>query len=163
MITVLTVARNDRPIDYRVDMSLANQGPIGNRVILPTPYSPNKRKALKNIVKGRNVLRGYAGPGYVFWHDADVVLPTGCLSILHECLQRDPGLGAMGCNYGDTDPTGQHVGFGALMVRSHLVQSIAVRSARGRCECSCFADDVRQMGWRVEYHPTLRAEHLGGG
>lgn len=160
MITVLMVARNDRAIDDAVIDALYRQGVPFAFYVCPKPYSSNLRTKWRNICSGRNFLRRHIEPGYVFWLDSDVVLPEGALKALKGRLDRDYNLGAVGCFYGDSDTTGEHVGMGALMVRSWIADRINFRAGRGRCECLNFCRDVRKMGFRAEYDRSLVAQHL---
>lgn len=163
MLTVLTVCRNDKPILNEVAFALGRQGVQILWHVSPQPYSPRQRYAWRNICRGRNELRLKPETPYCLWLDSDVVLPPDACRRMIDALNADLNLGATGANYGDRDETGAHVGMGALMVRSWLAKRFKFRAGRGRCECRNFAEDVRSLGFRVEYLPGLFATHLPKG
>src|SRR5262249_38320271 len=53
-----------------------------------------------------------------------------------------------------------HVAMGAVMFLRPVLQRIRFRSEPGRCECSCCCEDIRKMGYGIDYLPGVRAEHV---
>jgi hypothetical protein len=93
--------------------------------------------------------------------DRDVVLPPGAIEALAAALEADAEQGAIGIDYGPPQPSpAVHVGMGAVMFPRPVLERITFRANPHRCECQCCCDDLRQMGFKVDYLPGFRAAHV---
>lgn len=163
MIEILTVKRQDSSIDERVIRALANQEIEYRWLVQPCPSAPENDYLgkLRNICAGRNALRELTTGEFVFWLDADVILPDVAIPRLIETMERTTDLGAIGCPSSGRDE-GQHVGMGALLVRGDLCRQYAFSPVRP-CECWHFCDWLRWFGYKAIYDYRLPAIHLGTG
>jgi hypothetical protein len=95
--------------------------------------------------------------------DDDVALAPGCVRRLWEELQRRPAFGALAADYlGESraDAPARHVAMGATLFRRAALAEIGFRWKAGRCECQCCCDDLRRIGFGIDYVPAAGARHL---
>ncbi|MFC1716263.1 glycosyltransferase family 2 protein, partial [Candidatus Poribacteria bacterium] len=105
----------------------------------------------------------YGDAHYAMFLDDDVVLPSHGVEKLVFALFFNPRYAAIGLDYQDPHqpPLGSvHVGMGAVMFIRPILEKIHFRTEPGKCECSCCCEDIRRMGYLIDYLPGVRAEHL---
>ena len=123
---------------------------------------------IQTIARARNEAKTQGAAPYVLFLDRDVVLPPRGIERLAFGLALHWEYGALGINYQSPAPSpAQHVAMGAVLFRRPVLEQIRFRTEPGRCECLCCCLDLRQLGYEIDYLPTIRAEHpklnLGAG
>jgi hypothetical protein len=116
---------------------------------------------VQTIARARNAARALGDAPYVLFLDRDVVLPDAGIEHLLIGLFANPQYAALGINY--QDPVAGpaiHVAMGCTLFYRSILERLEFRTVPGRCECLCCCEDIRRMGYRIDYLPGLRAEHL---
>jgi hypothetical protein len=115
------------------------------------------------IARARNRAKQLGQAHYVMFLDRDVVLPPQGIEALILGLIFDPRYAAMGINYQEPVPPGSpHVAMGAVLFVRPVLERIEFRAERDACECYTCCEDIRRMGYRIDYVPGMRARHLQG-
>jgi hypothetical protein len=117
---------------------------------------------VETIARARNEAKRLGSARFALFLDRDVVLPPRGIEKLVFGLAFNPGHAALGINYQGDPPRlpAAHVAMGAVLFHRSILQQVVFRSAPGRCECSCCCEDLRRMGYEIDYLPGLRAEHF---
>lgn len=102
-----------------------------------------------------NLARDVKTP-YLFWLDADVIIPPRTLNNLLADFKADETLELYGVRY---DPRCDHVQMGATIMRTEIAQKVQWRWGEF-CDCKTLATDLVTMGKRTDVHPALQATHL---
>ena len=163
-IDVVILSPAEGPLHPEVERGLSSQVGVSLRIhrvlCRPRPDDPHR---WATIVRGRNEARRCGAAPWVMFVDSDVVLPTDGIQSLWRELDRRPNYAAFAADYlGDRErprPRG-HVAMGAMLIRRSSLSHVRFRWAAGRCECQCFCDDLRSLGWGVEYLAGLTARHV---
>jgi hypothetical protein len=115
------------------------------------------------IARARNRAKQLGQAHYVMFLDRDVILPSQGIEALILGLIFDPRYAAMGINYQEPVPPGAvHVAMGAALFLRPILERIEFRAEPDTCECYSCCEDIRRMGYRIDYLPGLRARHLRG-
>jgi hypothetical protein len=163
-VDVLTVLGPDRTICEPVLSALKNQGDVELKhyVIHGTPLLPWEDR-IYAIARARNHAKKEGDAHYVMFLDDDVVLPSLGIEKLVYALLFSPHHAAVGIDYqGMHQPflLSVHVAMGAVLFIRPILEQINFRAEPGKCECLCCCEDIRRMGYLIDYLPGLRAEHL---
>lgn len=139
--------------------------PAQGEVTLHHYFAPGRRllpeSRPETIARARNAVKAQGSSPLAMFLDRDVVLPAGAIQALAATLTADPSYGALGIDYGPPQPSpAVHVRMGAIMFPRSVLESITFRAEPGRCECLCCCDDLRRMGFRVDYLTGFRADHV---
>jgi hypothetical protein len=163
-VDVWVLSRDAGPLRPLVQRALATQPGVALRVhrVAGQPH-PDDPCRWATIARARNYARRFGVHPWGMFVDDDVVLGEDCLRQLIGGLAARPGYAALGANYlGETwsSRAAPHVAMGATLFRRAALGQIAFRWEPGRCECQCCCDDLRRLGWQIDYLPTARAYHL---
>ena len=163
-VDVLTVLGPGRKIHELVFSALENQGDVelGHYVIQGAPPLSGERRA-NAIARARNRAKRMGSAHYAMFLDDDVVLPQQAIEKLVFALAFNPRYAAIGIDYQglhQPSPWAVHVAMGAIMFIRPILERIHFRTEPSKCECYCCCEDIRRMGYLVDYLPGLRAEHL---
>jgi len=162
-VDVLTVLGPGRNIREPVLSSLKEQGDVElehyvvDGIPLPGEW---ERDA---IVRARNRAKQLGTAHYAMFLDDDVVLPPQGIEKLVYTLILNPRYAAIGIDYQDfvqTSSWSVHVAMGAVLFIRPILDRIQFRHEPGKCECLCCCEDIRWMGYCINYLPGVRAEHL---
>ena len=161
---VLTVLGPGREILEPVLAALENQGGIELKhyVIDGPPRLPGESR-VSAIARARNQAKWHGDAHYVMFLDDDIVLPERGIEKLVYALVFNPRYAAVGIDYQNLhqpSPWDVHVGMGAVMFTRPILERIHFREEPDRCECSCCCEDIRKMGYLIDYLPDMRAKHL---
>jgi hypothetical protein len=124
---------------------------------------PEDANRWQTIARARNEGKSKGQSDWVMYLDDDVALAPGCVRRLWDELQRRPAFGALAADYlGESraDAPARHVGMGATLFRRAALAEIGFRWKTGRCECQCCCDDLRRIGFGIDYVPAAGARHL---
>jgi hypothetical protein len=162
-VDVLTVLGPGREIHKRVLSAMENQGNVKlEHHILNGDPMPGENRIV-TIARARNRAKELGDAHYAMFLDDDVVLPPRGIEKLVYALIFNPRYAAIGIDYQNYTPPGPwaiHVAMGAIMFIRPILERIHFRVEPNKCECYCCCDDIRRMGYLVDYLPGLRAEHL---
>ena len=117
----------------------------------------------QTIVRARNEALRKAQSPWLMFLDDDVVLARDCVARLQHALEARPEYAGLAADYNGEQSWRRftpHVGMGATLFRRSVLQRTGFRWEAGRCECLCCCDDLRRQGFRIEYLPGARAQHL---
>ena len=160
-IDLLTVLAPGEVIRKEAVAALQEQG----EVIVHHHFAPGRRhrpeSRVQTIARARNVVKAQGDAPLAMFLDRDVILPPGALHALATALSADASYGALGIDYGPLQTSRTpHVAMGAVMFPRKALDRVTFRAEPGRCECQCCCDDLRALGFKVEYLPGYRAGHL---
>jgi hypothetical protein len=160
-IDLLTVLAPGEVLRREALDALRDQG----EVRLQHHFAPGRRLVeetrAQTIARARNAVKAEGSAPLALFLDRDVVLPPGALEALAAVLTADPQYGALGIDYGPPQSRpAAHVGMGAVMFPRAVLERITFRAEPGRCECQCCCDDLRQLGYRIDYLDGFRAGHV---
>ena len=163
-VDVLTVLGPGRTIREPVLAALENQGDVvlEHHVVEGTPPLPGEGR-IEAIARARNRAKQLGTAHYAMFLDDDVVLPPRSIEKLVYALIFNPRYAAIGIDYQDLvqpSPWAVHVAMGAVLFIRPILEQIHFRTEPGKCECLCCCEDIRQMGYCIDYLPGVRAEHL---
>jgi hypothetical protein len=163
-VDVLTVLGPGRTIREPVLSALENQGDVAleHYVVEGTHPSPGERR-IDAIARARNRAKQLGTAHYAMFLDDDVVLPPSGVEKLVYALIFNPRYAAIGIDYqglAQPSPWAIHVAMGAVMFIRPILEQIHFRTEPKKCECYCCCEDIRRMGYLIDYLPGLRAEHL---
>lgn len=162
-VDVLTVLGPGRTIRESVLSALENQGDVKleHYVVDGTPIiGEGQRDA---IVRARNRAKQLGTAHYAMFLDDDVVLPPRGIEKLVYTLIFNPSYAAIGIDYQDfvqPSPGATHIAMGAVLFIRPILEQVQIRHEPGKCECLCCCEDIRRMGYCIDYLPEVRAEHL---
>jgi hypothetical protein len=115
------------------------------------------------IARARNRAKQLGQSHYVMFLDRDVILPPRGIEALILGLIFDPRYAAVGINYQEPVPSGAlHVAMGAALFIRPILEQIQFRAEPDTCECYSCCEDIRRMGYLIDYLPGMRARHLRG-
>ena len=162
-VDVFTVLGPGRAIGEPVLAALKNQGDVAleHHVVDGTPM-PGERER-DAVVRTRNRVKHKGNAHYAMFLDDDVVLPPRGIEKLVYALIFNPWYAAIGIDYQDfvqPSPRAIHVAMGAVLFIRPILDRIHIRHEPGKCECLCCCEDIRRMGYCIDYLPDVRAEHL---
>jgi hypothetical protein len=163
-VDVLTVLGPGRAILDPVLAALEDQGDVELKhyTIEGEPPMPGDRRA-DPIARARNRARKLGTAHYAMFLDDDVVLPPLGIEKLVYALIFNPRYAAIGIDYQgfpQRSPWTTHVAMGAVMFIRPILEQIHFRTEPGKCECLCCCNDIRRMGYLIDYLPGLKAKHL---
>jgi hypothetical protein len=159
-VDLLTVLAPGEVVHRQAREALRRQGDVVLR-----PYFAVGRRIFpatrkETIAAARNTVKRLGNSPLAFFLDRDVVLPPGVIPALASALEQNPRYGALGVDYGPPQPSpAPHVAMGAVLFRREVLERITFRTAPRRCECQCCCDDLRALGYEIDYLPGWRAEH----
>jgi hypothetical protein len=159
----LTVLAPGHTIYAPVMEALEHQGHVAiQHHVAPGPRLPGESRVAA-IARARNHAKELGSAHYVMFLDADVILPPGGIEALIRGLIFDPRYAALGISYEEPVPPGaMHVAMGAVLFLRPILARIEFRAEPDRCECLSCCEDIRRMGYRIDYLPGFRARHLRG-
>lgn len=141
--------------------ALADQGAVKIRHFFAEGRARPGETRVDAIVRARNRVKREGQAPWAMFLDRDVVLPARALECLVLALEEDPACAALAIDYGPPQSTpAPHVAMGAVMFRQSVLERLEIRCEPGVCECSCCCADLRAMGYRIDYLPGFRAEHI---
>ena len=163
-VDVLTVLGPGRKIHKKVLFALEDQADVAlNHYKLegePPLYGEGRIEA---IARARNQVKKLGTAHFVMFLDDDVVLPKDGIKDLTYALFFNREYAAIGIDYQNAprDPFGRiHVAMGAVMFLRPILEQIRFRTEPGKCECLCCCEDIRRMGYLIDYLPGVKAKHL---
>jgi hypothetical protein len=163
-VDVLTVLGPGRAIREPVLAALKNQGNVAleHHVVEGDHPLPGEGR-IEAIVRARNRAKQSGTAHYAMFLDDDVVLPPKGIEKLVYALVFNPNYAAIGIDYQNffqPSPLVVHVAMGAVLFIRPILAQIHFRTEPGKCECLCCCEDIRRMGYCIDYLPGVRAEHL---
>lgn len=162
-VDVLTVLGPGRIIKESVYEALKDQGNVNiNHYIIQEPPLFNEGR-VDAIARARNKAKGFGDSHYVMFLDDDVVLPPSGIEKLIFALFFNRRYAAIGIDYQNitNQPFGRiHVAMGAVMFLRPILEQIHFRTEPNVCECYCCCEDIRRMGYLIDYLPGVQAKHL---
>lgn len=163
-IDLVVLSRDDAPLAGEVARGIEAQKDARLRIerVIGGPL-PEDINRWQTIARARNEAKRLGNSEWIFFLDDDVVLPPGCVSRLQKALERRPAHGALAADYlGEYRPDARttHVGMGATLFRRSALRAITFRWKPARCECQCCCDDLRRLGYGIDYEPKIKARHL---
>jgi hypothetical protein len=163
-VDILTVLGPGRKIHKDVLGALEDQGNVSLKhyVVKGTHPKPRERRATA-IARARNLAKSTGDAYYVMFLDDDVVLPPKAIEKLVYTLFFNPQYAAIGIDYQGHNQSSSwsvHVAMGAVMFLRPILEQIQFRTEQGKCECLCCCEDIRKMGYLIDYIPDLQARHL---
>lgn len=162
-VDVLTVLAPGQRIYDPVLDALKHQGRVAiTHHVVDGPRLKGESRVAA-IARARNRAKALGQAHYVLFLDRDVILPPRGIEALILSLLLDPRYAAMGINYEEPAPPGaRHVAMGAALFLRPVLARITFRAEPDRCECLSCCEDLRRMGYRIDYLPGARARHLRG-
>jgi hypothetical protein len=162
-VDVLTVVAPGQAIYAPVLEALKQQGHVTiEHHVVEGPRLPGEDRVAA-IARARNRAKELGQAHYVLFLDRDVVLPPGGIEALVLSLIFDPRYAAMGINYQEpVSPGAAHVAMGAVLFIRPILEQIQFRAETDMCECYSCCEDIRRLGYRIDYLPGMRARHLRG-
>ena len=163
-VDVLTVLGPGRAILKPVLAALENQGDVELKhyVIEGEPALKGDRRA-DPIARTRNRARKVGTAHYAMFLDDDVVLPPRGIEKLVYSLMFSQHYAAIGIDYQGfprRSNSAPHVAMGSVMFIRPILEQIKFRTEPNKCECLCCCNDIRRMGYLIDYLPGLKAKHL---
>ncbi len=163
-VDVLTVLGPGRTVHESVLSALQDQGDVTleHHIVEGTHPLPGEGR-IDAIARTRNRAKNMGTAHYVMFLDDDVVLPPKAIEKLVFALFFNPRYAAIGIDYQDLhqpSPWAVHVAMGSVMFIRPILEQIHFRTEPDKCECYCCCDDIRRMGYLIDYLPGVRAEHL---
>ena len=163
-VDVLTVLGPGRKIHKDVLFALDDQSDVTLKHYIldgePPLYGEGRIEA---IARSRNRAKNLGTAHYVMFLDDDVVLPNDGIKDLAYALFFNQNYAAIGIDYQNipNQPFGRaHVAMGAVMFLRPILEQIYFRTEPNKCECLCCCEDIRQMGYLIDYLPGVQAKHL---
>ena len=163
-VDVLTVLGPGRKILEPVLSALDNQGKvkIQHHIIEGSGPLPGEGR-IEAIARARNQAKFMGNAHYVVFLDDDVVLPPFGLEQLAYALFFNHRYAAIGIDYQNVPVNpfwGVHVAMGAVMFLRPILEQIYFRTEPNKCECYCCCEDIRRMGYLIDYLSGVQAKHL---
>jgi hypothetical protein len=163
-VDLILLSRSAGPLNPAVEQGLRNQRGIQLVVhrVVGQPQSSDRCR-YETIARARNEGKSCGREPWLLFVDDDVVLESQCISTLVNELRRRPMFAALAADYlGERREReiARHVSMGATLFRRAAVAQISFRWRENRCECQCCCDDVRRLGWAIDYCPAAKARHL---
>ena len=106
---------------------------------------------MDRIINARNQLRPKTTSDIVLCMDSDVVLNPILVHQALDQINKTPTVGMLGI---PTDMDPGHVKIKCALVRGVLLRTIPFRWDLLRCECICFAKDIKYRGYQTQYLET---------
>src|SRR3954451_20269590 len=162
-VDVLIVLAPGQVIYAPVLRALQDQGCVTiEHHVVDGPRLPEETRVAA-IARARNRAKQLGQAHYVLFLDRDVILPPQGIEALIVGLIVNPRYAALGINYqGPVAPGTDHVAMGAAMFLRPILEQITFRAEPHRCECACCCEDVRRMGYLIDYLPGMCARHMQG-
>ena len=163
-VDILTVLAPAEVMHPAAESALREQGAVELRHFFSEGRRLPGERRVEAIVRARNAVKTQGAARFVMFVDRDVALPSGGIETLVFNLLLNRHHAALGINYQEARPRSPapHVAMGALLTYRRILEAMPIRCAPGRCECSCFGEDLRRAGYGIDYLPGLKAEHLNG-
>ena len=164
-VDVLTVLGPGRTIRDPVRAALKNQGHVALEHYVVEGIPMPGERSCDTIARARNRAKQLGAAHYAMFLDDDVVLPPQGIEKLVYALIFNPWYAAIGLDYQDfvqPSPGAIHVAMGAVLFIRPILERIHFRTEPNKCECLCCCEDLRRMGYGIDYLPGLPAEHLKG-
>jgi len=163
-VDILTVLGVGRKIQEPVLEALKIQGEVQLKhyIVEDTFHQPNEDR-IQAIAQVRNRAKKMGNAHYVMFLDDDVVLPPKGIEKLVYAIFFNPHYAAIGIDYqghSQPSPWTNHVAMGAVMFVRPILERIHFRTEPNRCECDCCCEDIRRMGYLIDYLPGIKAKHL---
>lgn len=162
-VDVLTPLGPGEAVRPRVLEALRDQGRVhlDHHIVRGAAPGPGEPRAAA-IARARNLAKCEGTARYALFLDSDVVLPPRGVERLLCGLLFNRHHAALAINYQEEAQGGYslHVAMGAVLFVRSVLERITFRTEPGLCECYCCCLDLRRMGYRIDYLPGLRAEHL---
>ena len=114
-----------------------------------------------NAQRTRKLCAKIVQTPYVFFLDADVILPPSALYMLMDEFKRAEGVGAMGIRY-EADCNHNHVMAGAVLYKKEVFDNIpefTVEDLKKGCDCLFCVKEVEKQGLKSVFHPSLMGYH----
>jgi hypothetical protein len=143
-------------IDAQIGVAVRQHRVIGRPL-------PGDRHRWITIARARNQARSVGAAAWVMFLDDDVALHADCIRQLLRGLQSRPRFAALAADF-MVQSRGfgrdRHVALGATLFRRAALEQVEFRCTDEACECLCCCDDLRSLGWEIEYWPSARGDHL---
>jgi len=110
-----------------------------------------------NIPFMRHRLALEAETEYIFFLDADVMIPPLALETVFNEFENRKYIGMLGIRY---EPMHDHVTMGATFMKTEVARKIKWTLTTDACECLNCIKDLQGLGLLSEYHPYLTARHI---
>ena len=163
-VDVLTVIAPGETVAPEVLEALGRQGSVAIRHhLVEGPRAPGEDR-VQAIARARNRAKTYGDAHYAMFLDRDVVLPPGGIESLVLALALSPHHAALAICYQDDPPIWSgHIAMGSMLFVRPILEQIHFRADEDFCECFWCCEDLRRLGYRVDYLLGLRARHLSTG
>ena len=115
------------------------------------------KSAYQNALIGRQKLARIATTTYIFFLDADVMLPPNCLATLLKDFKKQKNCAYMGVRY---EPDAGHVMFGATIWKRDTFLKLGEWDGTHGCDCNFAKLEMEKLGLTAEHHPDLMGYHF---
>ena len=112
----------------------------------------------ENIKHVRSKLAELVETKFVLWLDDDIKLPPFALKLMMEMADVMPKLGCVGLHY---QPFNGHMAVGATLMQAGVAKQLTWDYKPGQpCECNQAIEDIKKLGYEVQYMNKITALDL---
>jgi hypothetical protein len=165
-VDIVILSRDRTDLDARVVQGLREQVNMRMRVHrLIGERLAEDRHRWETIARARNRARDLGDSNWIMFLDDDVRLAPHAIRNLYLSLVDRPQHAALAANFLQEDcreRPARHVAMGATLFRREALRQITFRwqDEGEECECRCCCQDLRQLGWEIDYVDSACAFHL---
>ena len=163
-VDIVILSRDRGDLDPRVVRGLREQVNVHMRVHrVVGKRLPDDRHRWETIARARNQGRELGASNWVMFLDDDVRLAPHAIGNLFQSLAERPRTAALAANFLHEpyhESPAPHVAMGATLFRREALRQIEFRWRDNQCECRCCCDDLRHLGWEIDYLGSACAFHL---
>lgn len=163
-VDIVILSRDRTGLDSRVVQGLREQVNMRMRVHrLVGERLADDPHRWETIARARNRARDLGKSKWIMFLDDDVRLAPHAIGNLYRSLADRPQHAAVGANFlqeSSRERPARHVAMGATLFRRKALRQITFRWQDKQCECLCCCQDLRQLGWEIDYVDSACAFHL---
>ncbi|MEO8498690.1 MAG: glycosyltransferase, partial [Planctomycetota bacterium] len=163
-VDIVILSRDREDLDARVVRGLREQVDVRVRVHrLVGQRRADDPHRWETIARARNRARDLGDSKWIMFLDDDVRLAPHAISNLVQGLRDRPAHAALAANFLQERPgerPARHVAMGATLFRRKALRQVTFRWQDKQCECLCCCQDLRQLGWEIDYLDAACAFHL---
>ncbi len=163
-VDIVILSRDRADLDSRVVQGLREQVNVHMRVHrLIGKRRAGDQHRWETIARARNRACDLGDSKWIMFLDDDVRLAPHAVGNLYRSLAGHPKHAAVGANFLQeprSQHPAQHVAMGATLFRRKALRQITFRWQDAQCECLCCCQDLRQLGWEIDYVDSACAFHL---
>lgn len=134
-----------------------------NHHVIDSPDPLPGESRTDTIARARNLAKTAGTEHYAMFLDDYVVLPpSGIQRIIHAFVfnRSHAAIGIDYQKYVQPYPWAPHIAMGAVVFLLPILEQIHFRTEPNKCECLCCCEDIRRMGYRIDYLPGAQGKHL---